>query len=127
MTDEASPPNEDPRVLELERRLADLEATTAARLLQSELKAHATKAGMIDLDGLKLVETSGLKLNEKGEVDGATRLMADLRRAKPWLFQGASSSSAAVVPPASQPSAKRATEMSHAEWQAARNELLKRR
>ena len=127
MIESNSPDDSDTRVAELERRIAELEASTTTRVVLAELKAHATKAGMIDLDGLKLIDTTDLKLSNSGEVEGATKLMADLRRAKPWLFQPASSSSAAPAPPSTPPTLKRATEMTHAEWQAARASLLKRR
>lgn len=127
MTEESPVEGEASRVVELERRLAELEANSTARVIQSELRAHATKAGMIDLDGLKLVETAGLKLNDAGLIEGGVKLMADLRKSKPWLFHPASSSSSAASPPVTQPTAKRATDMSHTEWQAARSALLKHR
>ena len=85
------------------------------------------KAGMVDLDGLKLADTSVVTLNAAGEVVGAVALMAGLRRAKPWLFGAASSSSVAAVPVAAGIQPKSATQMSHAEWQAGRKELLRRR
>jgi len=68
-----------------------------------------------------------VKLGENGEVEGATALMRDLRRAKPWLFGGASSSSTAGAPAAQPPKPRLATEMNFDEWQKARADLLKRR
>lgn len=127
MTDEVQQPDDDPKVAELERRLAEIEAATTQRILHAELRSHATRAGMVDLDGLRLLDTTALKLTETGELEGGARLMADLRRAKPWLFQSASSSSPAAPPPNRPQPAKRATEMSHAEWRAARADLLRRR
>ncbi len=114
-------------VAELERRLAELEASTRARLIQAGLKAEAVRAGMVDLDGLKLVDTASLTLGTDGEVEGAAALMAELRRGKPWLFGQASASSVAVPPPVRPPRARSATEMSYEEWQAGRAELLRRR
>ena len=125
MTDETQPIEE--RAAELERRLAEIEASTTERLIRAELKAEAVRAGMVDLDGLKLVDTAGLALGADGEVQGAAARMRDMRRAKPWLFGGASSSSAAPTPPAQPPEPKRATQMSYQEWQSARAELVKRR
>lgn len=111
----------------LEQRLAALEAGLRERLLRAELKAHAVRAGMVDLDGLKLLDTSGLSLNARDEVEGAEAAMAAMRRAKPWLFgAAASTSSAAAAPPAQAPRAKLATEMDATEWQAARAEILRR-
>ena len=129
MTDETEAPAEnvaDALQAALEQRLAALEAQLRERLVRAELKAHAVRAGMVDLDGLKLADTSGLTLDEREEVMGAKALMASLRRAKPWLFGAASTSSAASAPPAQPPRAKLATEMTDAEWQASKAELLRR-
>jgi hypothetical protein len=125
----AEPPAEDAaaRLAALERKLAQVEAETQARLIRAELKAEAVRAGMVDLDGLKLVDTGAVKLSEAGEVEGAAALMRELKRAKPWLFAPASSSSIAAAPPAQPPKQKSAIEMSFEEWQAARAELLRRR
>jgi hypothetical protein len=115
------------RAAALERRLAEVEAQNQTRLIRAELKAEAVRAGMVDLDGLKLIDAGTVKLNEAGEVEGGAALMMQLRRSKPWLFGGASSSSSATPPPSRPPSAKLATQMSYEEWRAARAELLKRR
>lgn len=56
------------------------------RVIRSELKAVAVKAGMIDLDGLKLADTTKVKLDEKGEVEGADALIEQLKKDKPYLF-----------------------------------------
>ena len=118
---------EDPRLSALERQLSELAEVHQARLAQAELKLHALRAGMIDLDGLKLIDSSRVKLTEKGEVEGADRLMADLRRDKPWLFRHATTSTTSATPPSTLPTSRDARQMSHVEWQAARAALLKRR
>src|ERR1700692_4965678 len=105
------------RAAQLERRLAEMEASTTQRLIRAELKAEAVRAGMVDLDGLKLVDMSGLTLTEQGDVAGASGLMTQLRRSKPWLFGTASSSSSATAPPAQPPAPKQATAMSQAAGQ----------
>lgn len=121
--------NDDPavRLAALEQRLAEVEADAQSRIIRAELRAEAVRAGMIDLDGLKLVDTAPLKLTDSGEVEGAAPLMRDLKRAKPWLFGPASSSSTAAAPRTEPPRAKLATEMTEEEWRAARAELLRRR
>jgi hypothetical protein len=114
----------------LERQLAELQRHTEDRLLRSELKAEAVRAGMIDLDGLRLIDLPALKLNEQGEVEGATTLLQDLRKSKPWLFMAASHSSSSNpsnVPPAAPPKQKMATEMTDAEYRTARAAILKQR
>ena len=129
MSEEHPPTVEDfaARAAELERRLAEVEETARGRIVHAELKAAAVRAGMVDLDGIKLLDASAIKLNAAGEVDGAAALMRDLRKAKPWLFGGASSSSTAAAPGPRAPENKLATAMTFDEWQAARRELLKRR
>ena len=97
-----------------------------ARLVQAELKAEAIRAGMVDLDGVKLIEAAAVKVNEAGELVDGAGLMKALRAAKPWLF-GGSSSSAAVAPRAEPLRAKTAMQMSVDEWKLARAELLRRR
>lgn len=111
----------------LERQLREQNEAQAARLVRAELKAEAVRAGMVDLDGLKLVDMAAVRLNEAGEVEGAAMLMAQLKRDKPWLFGGFSSSSRASAPPAHPARAKLATEMTPEEYRAARAELLRRR
>ncbi len=117
----------DTRAAALQQRLAALEAQSRERLIRAELKAEAVRAGMVDLDGLKLVDTSEITVDEAGEVQGAAALMQSLRRAKPWLFSGASASSVATPPPAQSPRARRAADMTTEEWLAARADLLRRR
>lgn len=114
------------RAATLEARIAEIEAQSRLQVMQAELKAEALRAGMVDLDGLKLLDTSSVAINERGEVAGAAALMAAARRAKPWLFAAAHSSSPAAVPPPAAARTRLATEMTHAEWQAGRKELLRR-
>ena len=63
---------------------ADVKAND--RIIRAELKAEAIKAGMVDLDGLKLADLSAIKLDDKGEVVGSAELMKALKEAKPYLF-----------------------------------------
>lgn len=115
------------RAAELEQQVRSLSEQARVNLVMSELKAEAVRAGMIDLDGLKLIEPATLPLNAAGEIEGAGDVIQKLKRAKPWLFGHASSSSAAPPPPSTPPRAKLATEMTLDEWRAARTEMLKRR
>jgi hypothetical protein len=122
-----APTDDAARAAALERRIAELEATMDARLIRAELKAEAVRHGMVDLDGLKLVDPAAMTVDEAGEVRGAATVMRDLKRAKPWLFGAASTSSTAAPPPAQPPKPRTAKEMSYAEWQAARADLVRRR
>ncbi len=105
----------------LERQLHEAELQSASRLRHAELKAEATRAGIVDLDGLKLIDPS---MQTEPE---ASVVIAKLRRDKPWLFASTSSSSAALPPQPAPMKRKLATEMNLEEWRAARAELLRRR
>jgi len=109
----------------LERELEEFRSVAQTRLIRAELKVEAVRAGILDLDGLRLLEISDAKLGADGEVENAAELVGQLRRAKPWLFNAGSSSSAASVPPAQPLRQKPATEMTDEEYRAARAALLK--
>ena len=137
MTEQDSPPDADApadpmaelraRAEALERKLSALQQEAETRLALSELKAEALRAGIVDLDGLRFIDLSKVKLAQDGVVEGGAGLIAALRRAKPWLFTGTSSSAKAQPPPAQPPRQKLATEMTDDEYRAARAALLKRR
>jgi hypothetical protein len=111
----------------LEQELRESTAAAERKLIRAELKAEAVRAGMVDLDGLKLLDLSAVRLGPGDEVEGAGALMTQLRRSKPWLFGNASTSSSAAPPPSAPPRSRHATEMGDEEWRAARQELLRRR
>jgi hypothetical protein len=123
----ADPATAENRVAELERRLAEHQAQAEQRILRAELKSEAIRAGMVDLDGIKLADLSSVKLDPAGDVTGAADAIKALRKTKPWLFGGGNSSHPAGAPPAHTPEVKKATEMTYDEWQAARRELLRQR
>jgi hypothetical protein len=108
-----------------ERRLGEIEQEVRARVVRAELKVEAVRAGIVDLDGLKLLDLKSVEFTPDGELANAAELMAQLRRAKPWLFGGASSSSPASPPPAQPPRQKLATDMTDDEYRAARAAILK--
>ena len=96
-----------------------------SRLVVANLRTEAVRAGMVDLDGLRLIDISAVRLGSDDKVIGGRKLIDDLRRTKPWLFGVASSSSAAVAP-ASQPvRQKTALEMTDEEYAAARTAVTK--
>ncbi len=64
----------------LEQKLNDFQQQSDTRLIRAEMKAEAIRAGMIDLDGLKLLDLSAVRLNEKAEIDDASGLMARLKK-----------------------------------------------
>lgn len=111
-----------------EAALAQVQAQMAARVAQAELKAEAVRAGMIDLDGLKLIDPASIRMSQDGGIEDAGSLLARMKREKPWLFGVGVSSSAAANPPRPEPPRSRhANELSHEEWLSARAALIRRR
>lgn len=105
------------------------EASTAAeqRIIRAELKASALKAGMVDLDGLKLADLSTVKLAADGSVEGADALMDALKELKPYLFGAANSSSTPGAKPSPKPAeSKSAKDMSPEEYAKAKATALRK-
>ena len=96
-----------------------------SRLVIASLRTEAVRAGMVDLDGLRLIDISAVRLATDDKVIGGRKIMEDLKRSKPWLFPPASSSSASIAP-ASQPvQAKMALDMTDKEYAAAKIAVTK--
>ena len=77
------------RISELEEEAHAIRQSANMRVMDAELRAEAVRAGMIDLDGLKLLDLNKIELTDDGHVAGGTEVMVQLRIAKPWLFGGA--------------------------------------
>ncbi|MDE8343109.1 MAG: hypothetical protein POG24_04745 [Acidocella sp.] len=110
-----------------EHRLQEALARSRQGLIKAGLKNAAIQAGMIDLDGIKLIDTAAFEIDDREELVGVNAVMQQLQHDKPWLFNRASTSSGAMPPAVQPPTPRRATDMSHAEWKAARADLLRRR
>lgn len=106
--------------------IAKLRDDFQSRLLVANLRTEAVRAGMIDLDGLKMVDVSAVTLGDDDRIVGGRKLMDDLRRNKPWMFSATSSSSSAAIAPTSQPSRRKtALEMTDEEYAVARSVVTK--
>ena len=70
--------------------LAAENAVLRARLVQAELRTEAVRAGMVDLDGVRLIDPAVVKLTEDGTLAGGAALMGRLRQDKPWPTPSAS-------------------------------------
>ncbi|MGH6957541.1 MAG: hypothetical protein ACREEW_12830 [Caulobacteraceae bacterium] len=103
------------------RAASEAEAAAERRVILAELRVAALRAGMVDLDGLKLADLGGVRMNEAGEAEGAEALMAELKAAKPYLFETPRAGTGNPLrPPAPKPNTSRkASELSEAEYQAA--------
>jgi hypothetical protein len=105
--------------------IAKLRTTFHSRLIAANLRTEAVRAGMIDLDGLRLVDLSTVRLDDgDGIVDGR-KIMAELRRTKSWLFGAPSTSSAALAPASLPVRQKTAMDMTDEEYAAARTAVIK--
>jgi len=80
-------------------KIAAANQAAEQRIVRAELIAQATKAGMVDTDGLKLADLSQVAVNEQGDVTGAAEALAALKLAKPYLFGGVASTSQSAPPP----------------------------
>jgi hypothetical protein len=110
---------------EEETKRTETQKQADERILRSELKAIALKAGMIDTDGLKLADLSKVKLLETGEIEGADALMEDLKKSKPYLFgQTQNSTSTDKKPKPADNKPKLATEMTPEEYAAEKKKLI---
>ena len=110
----------------LEQQLLEVEHQATMRLRQSELRSEAARAGIVDLDGLRLLDPTVLSGRDSESFD-PTAVIDALRRDKPWLIGAASSSSFKAAPTAAPVRRRLATEMSVDEWRAARAELIRHR
>lgn len=115
------------RTSQLEVALKDTEESAARRIAEADLKTEAMRNGMIDLDGLKLIDDGDHRVDESGNLLDPRSIIANLKRAKPWLFAATHSSNPTPPPNRTPVSRKPATEMSLEEWRSARAELLRRR
>ena len=110
----------------LERQLHEAEARSVMQLRQAELRAEAMRAGIVDIDGLRLLDPESVA-GGRDAAPAASDVIGKLRRDKPWLFGGSHSSSAGTPPSAAPVRRRLATDMTIEEWRAARAELLRRR
>ena len=115
------------RCEQLERELVQVKQQAESGILKAHLQTEAARAGMIDLDGLKMLDLSRVTVTEDGEVQGASALMDKVRKEKPWLFGKPSTSAPTGAPPSQPPRQKLATEMTEAEYQTARAAILRYR
>ena len=116
---------------ERDEAIAATRNEATGRVIRSELKAHALRAGIIDLDGLRLADASALSLNDDGLVVGAEALIESLRQDKPYLFAdarvGISTGTTGQIqraPAPASPSVIDARTLSREAWQAERERLL---
>ena len=115
--------------------LTTIRAQSRDRLLRAELRSEAIRAGIVDLDGLKLADTSAITFSDDGAIDGAETVINSLRVSKPYLFAGskdkatvgATTSPIARAPLPAAPELVDARSLTREQWQTERARLLSRR
>jgi hypothetical protein len=110
---------------ELQRTLDEAKQQMASKLAFAELKAEAIRAGIVDLDALRLLDLSAVKVDEANGVHGAAEAIGTFKSRKPYLFPTTSSSPPTRAPQAQPVAQKLATEMTDEEYRTARAILLK--
>ena len=107
-----------------EGKVTEAKKAADARILTSEMRTAAKAAGMVDLDGLKLIDTSTIKLKDDGTAEIPADFFSKAREAKPYLFTPAkgtetgTTSTTTPPPPASSAAGKHAKDLSAADFDA---------
>lgn len=107
--------------------VAELRREADRRVVLAELKSRALAAGMLDADGLKLLDLSAVKMRDGGEIEIPDSFFEQARKSKPYLFGRPAAGSTARAPEIASPRPRNAVEMSTEEWRSAREDLLRRR
>lgn len=64
-----------------------LSADANSRIIRSELRAAALRAGIVDIDALKMLDASGVKVSADGDVEIPADFFEKAKAAKPYLFK----------------------------------------
>jgi hypothetical protein len=114
---------------ESETKIAEFSNSANQRIIRAELKAQAVKAGMIDLDGLKLLDTSTITIDKNGDIVIPDGFFEDAKKAKSYLFAttGADTGTTTQTKLAPKPATgtKSVVEMTDEEYAIARAELTR--
>ena len=108
-------------VAEANKRFEDFQKAANDRIIRTEVRAGAKSAGLLDIDLIKVIDTSAFKVNEDGDVVAPDGFWEALKTAKPHFFavtgadKGTTSNTGKVPAPA-KPSGKNAEEMTDAEF-----------
>ncbi|MCB8881694.1 hypothetical protein ACELLULO517_15710 [Acidisoma cellulosilytica] len=104
-----------------DKRFSDFQKALSDKAIRSEVKLGAKEHGLIDVDLLKVLDTSGFKVDEDGEVVAPEGFWDALKTTKPHFFQvtgaqtGTTSNTRGAPPPAKL-SGKKASELSDEEF-----------
>ena len=113
----------------LDERIKEMEERSKSRVMKSELKASAARAGVADFEDLFAVMqhlnfVGKIEFDPDGNVTNANEVIAELKTSKPHLFAGVSTSSTTAPPQARQQVVDRpALQMSKADYERAKHAL----
>ena len=121
-------------VAERDAVVTTLQAESNERLIRSELQLRALQHGILDLDGLRLLDTRAITIGSDGAVVGAEEALTVFRASKPYLFNQGNTVARPMTttarensPPRAQPEPVDARHLSREQWQIERARLLSRR
>ena len=112
---------------------AEAQARGVAAIREAALKIAAKDAGMIDLDGLKILDTSAVKVDDAGNVTIPDAFFVDAKKAKSYLFAVTGADTGTTTTTAKTPTPKEtgkvvdAMTMSNEEYAAAKAVALRTR
>lgn len=82
------------RAMELEKtlhseieRISNSQRIAEAKRIEAEIKAAAVSEGMQDLDLIKVMDLSKVKVNEEGDIIGVNELVSAFKASKPQYFE----------------------------------------
>jgi hypothetical protein len=105
---------------EVTTKVTEVQSAADQRIVRAEMKAEALKAGIVDLDFLKLMDTSEIKIGADGEVVIPDKYFEKLKASKPhWFGAAASTSSTHKAPTEKNGEPKNARDMTPAERSSA--------
>ena len=72
-----------------ERRANEAAEKAKSKSIDLDLKATARELGMVDLDGLKLLDRASLTVDDEGSVTNASDILNAFKESKPYFFGAA--------------------------------------
>jgi hypothetical protein len=108
-------------VADANKRFEEFQKASTDKVIRTEVRAGAKEAGLLDLDLIKLIDISGFKVNEDGDVVAPEGYWTTLKAAKPHFFavtgadKGTTTNTTRTPPPAKS-TGKKAAEMTEEEF-----------
>jgi len=75
------------RADDIERQFNQFKDSASKRSANTELRAEAREAGILDVDDISLIDASGIKVDDDGNVTGAKEAVEAFKTSKPHKFK----------------------------------------